>query len=380
MNSVGHPTRRPAPSVATTRGDHIVANLNAIRAHVGGRQVLVAVKADAYGHGAVEVCRLIERTGAADWLGVATVGEGITLREAGITLPILKLSMARGEEVFDAVAADLSLVVVDAESIAEASAAASTQGKTIAVHLKVDTGMRRIGCPPEQAAELARQATAAPGLKLVGVMSHLPISDVPAGEEFTRNQIALFAKVAAEVENAVGPLIKHLAASGGVLTYPEAWFDLVRPGIIAYGDYPDPQSPQSVPLLPTLEWRSTLTFVKKVSAGETVGYSRAWTAPRDTWIGTVPIGYADGYNRRFSNNARMLVNGRSCEVAGRICMDQVMIDLGPDATDQVGDVVTILGRDGDEEITTAELAERMGTIPYEVTCLITPRVGRAFVS
>jgi len=288
--------------------------------------------------------------------------------------------MARGDEVADAVAADLSLVVVDVESIAEASAAATAQGKMVAVHLKVDTGMRRIGCPPEQAVELAQRAAEEPGLKLVGVMSHLPISDVPVGEEFTRNQIALFAKTAAEVEAAVGPLIKHLAASGAILTYPDAWFDLVRPGIIAYGDYPDPASPKSVPLLATLEWRSTLTFVKQVAAGETVGYSRAWTAPRDTWIGTIPIGYADGYNRRFSNNARMLVNGRSCEVAGRICMDQVMIDLGPDATDQVGDVVTILGRDGDEEITTAELAERMGTIPYEVTCLITPRVGRAFVS
>jgi alanine racemase len=370
---------RPAPSVVTTRGDHIVANLRAIREHVDGRKLLVAVKANAYGHGAVEVARLLARTGAADWLGVATVGEGIALREAGITLPILKLSMARGDEVADAVAADLSLVVVDTESIEAASAAAIAQGRTIAVHLKVDTGMRRIGCPPEYAVELARRAAAAPGLTLVGVMSHLPISDVPAGEEFTRGQIALFSKVAADVEDAVGPLIKHLAASGAVLTYPDAWFDLVRPGIIAYGDYPDPQSPRSVPLLPTLEWRSTLTFVKRVAAGETVSYGRTWTAPRDTWIGTVPIGYADGYNRRFSNNARMLVNGRSCEVAGRVCMDQVMLDLGPDATDAVGDVVTVLGRDGEEEVTTAELAERMGTIPYEVTCLITSRPQRAFL-
>ena len=374
------PTYSPEPSVLTTRGDNIVANLRAIREHVGGRQVLVAVKADAYGHGAIEVSRLLERTGAADWLGVATVEEGVRLRQAGIGLPILKLSMARGDEVAGAVAADLSLVVVDADSIAEASAEASAQGKTVSVHLKVDTGMRRIGCPPEQAVALARQASAAPGLKLVGLMSHLPISDVPEGEQFTRDQIALFARVAADVEAAVGPLIKHLAASGGILAHPDAWFDLVRPGIIAYGDYPDPAAPKTVPLLPTLEWRSSLVFVKPIAAGETVGYGRTWTAPRDTWIGTVPVGYADGYSRRFSNNARMLVNGRSCEVAGRICMDQVMVDLGPDATDQVGDVVTIIGRDGDEEITVAELAERIGTIPYELTCLITPRVGRAFVS
>mgnify|MGYP000980250916 CR=1 FL=1 len=367
-------------SIATTRLDHLRANLDAVRARVGGRAVLAAVKADAYGHGAIEVSRMIERTGAADWLGVATVGEGLELRAAGITLPVLKLSVARGEEVAAAVAAGLTLCVVDEDSILEAGAAATALGTTASVHLKVDTGMRRIGCEPELAPSLAQRVDATPGVRLEGLFSHLPISDSPRGEEFTRGQVALFARTAREVEAARGPVpLKHLANSGAVLGHPDTWFDLVRPGIMIYGAYPDPEAARTVPLLPALEWRTRVSFVKRVPAGETVGYGRTWTAPRDTWIATVPVGYGDGYSRLLSNRGRMLVRGRSYPIAGRVCMDQTMIDLGPDTDVTVGDEVVLVGRSGTDEITTSEIAGLMGTIPYEVTCLITRRVGRETV-
>lgn len=367
-------------SIATTRLDHLRANLDAVRARVGGRAVLAAVKADAYGHGAIEVSRMIERTGAADWLGVATVGEGLELRAAGITLPVLKLSVARGEEVAAAVAAGLTLCVVDEDSILEAGAAATALGTTASVHLKVDTGMRRIGCEPELAPSLAQRVDATPGVRLEGLFSHLPISDSPRGEEFTRGQVALFARTAREVEAARGPVpLKHIANSGAVLGHPDTWFDLVRPGIMIYGAYPDPEAARTVPLLPALEWRTRVSFVKRVPAGETVGYGRTWTAPRDTWIATVPVGYGDGYSRLLSNRGRMLVRGRSYPIAGRVCMDQTMIDLGPDTDVAVGDEVVLVGRSGTDEITTSEVAGLMGTIPYEVTCLITRRVGRETV-
>lgn len=368
-----------ASSLATTRLDHIRANLDAIRARVGDRVVLAAVKADAYGHGAVEVARMIERTGAADRLGVATTSEGLELRAAGVGLPILKLSVARGNEVAAAVEAGLTLPVVDAESVAEVASAASALGTTALVHLKVDTGMRRIGCEPAAAPRLAALVDATAGVELEGVFSHLPISDSPSGEAFTRDQIALFARTAEQVEAVHGPVLKHLANSGAVLGHPDAWFDLVRPGIMIYGAYPDLEAARTVTLLPGLEWRTRVTFVKQVRAGETVGYGRTWTAPADTWIATVPVGYGDGYSRLLSNRGRMLIGGRSYPIAGRVCMDQTMLDLGPRTDVAVGDEVVLVGRDGAEEITTSEIAGLMGTIPYEVTCLITGRVARAFV-
>jgi alanine racemase len=378
-------------SVVTTRLDHIRANLDAIRARVGARLVLAAVKADAYGHGAVEVSRMIEATGSADWLGVAATEEALELRAAGVRLPILKLSMERSADgVAEAIAAGVTLTVTDEASIDAAASASARLGRQAEVHLKVDTGMRRIGCPPEDAPRLAQRVDAS-GLVLGGVFSHLPISDTPAGDDFTRAQIALFTRTAAQVEDVRGPVpLKHLANSGGVLAHPDSWLDLVRPGIICYGAYPDPASPRTVPLLPGLEWRTRLTFVKRVSAGETVGYGRTWTAPTDTWVGTIPIGYADGYSRLLGNRGRVLIGGVSRPVVGRVCMDQSMVDLGPDAPASVGDEVLLVGRttrNGDgsisvhpEAITTTELADLMGTIPYEVTCLITRRPGRAFVA
>lgn len=366
------------PTTATTLLGNIEANLLGIRARVGDRLVLAALKANAYGHGAVAVASMIERRGVADWLGVATVSEGQELREAGVTLPILKLSPTRGiDEVSHALASALTLSVVDRESVDETARVAQLLGlRGVAVHLKVDTGMRRVGVEPSGAVQLAERVVAA-GLRLQGMFSHLPVSDTPDGNDFTRAQIELFGATAAAVESAAGPVeLRHLANSGAVLGHPDAWFDMVRPGIMIYGSLPDPAAQRTVELAPGLELTTTVSFVKPVPAGDTVSYGRTWTAPADTRIATLPVGYGDGYSRSLSNRGRVLIDGRSYPVVGRVCMDQTMIEVGPDSDVEVGDRAVLIGRSGGEEITVAEVAELMGTIPYEVTCLFTERVSR----
>ncbi|MFN8119763.1 MAG: alanine racemase [Micropruina glycogenica] len=367
------------PTTARTLLGNIEHNLRGIRARVGDRLVLAAVKANAYGHGAAAVSQMIERTGAADWLGVATVEEGLQLRDAGVSLPILKFSPTRDvDDVTRALLAGITLSVVDEASIAQVAAAADALDLSdVAVHLKVDTGMRRVGAEPADAPALAASIAGHPRLRLQGVFSHLPISDSPAGDEFTRQQAALFADTAAAIEAGVGPVeLKHLANSGGVLGHPETWFDLVRPGIMIYGSLPDPLAQRTVDLRPGLEFTTRVSFVKPVAAGETIGYGRTFAAPADTWIATIPAGYGDGYSRLLSNRGRVLIGGVSYPIAGRVCMDQTMIDLGPEPVAAVGDEAVLIGRRGDAEITAENVAELMGTIPYEVTCLITQRVTR----
>jgi alanine racemase len=359
--------------------DHIVANLRAVKAHVGDRAVLLAIKANAYGHGAVPVAVAVEAAGAADWFGVATVPEGVELRRAGITLPILKLSQVFSDELEEAVRVGLVLTVVDEATVLEADRVAAAQGVTAEVHVKVDTGMRRIGVEPDRAAAIARLAEDQPHLALTGIFTHLPASDDPAQDAFTAGQLETFGRVVDEVTEAIGrrlPYI-HLANSGGVLAHPDSWGTMVRPGVMAYGHYPDPATPRTVDLLPGLTLMSRVSFVKRVRAGETVSYGRTWTAPRDTTIATVPIGYADGFSRLNSNRGHLLVNGRRYPVVGRVCMDQTMIDAGDDEI-SVSDEVVAIGAQGSEAITATEVASVMGTIPYEVTCLITPRVTRVY--
>lgn len=345
----------------------------------GDRAVLVAVKADAYGHGLVAVGRNLQAAGTAQWLGVATVGEAVALRAAGITLPILKFSITLPDEMVEALAAEVVLTVGDANNIADVAAAATQAGLVADVHLKVDTGMRRIGAEPHDVMALAQQIAAEPNLRLGGIYTHLPVSDTVEGEAFTAEQFMVLRDAANDVAALCGPLeFVHAANSGAVLGHELGDTTMVRPGIMVYGSHPAAASPGG--LEPVARWTSRLTFVKQVRAGETVGYGRTWTAPRDTWLGTVAVGYGDGYSRLLSNRGRMLVGGQSMPIVGRVCMDQTMIDLGPEAPSvRVGDDVVLLGRDGDQEITVAELAELMGTITYEVTCLISARVPRRHV-
>ncbi len=356
---------------------HIRANLEAIRQAIGPRKLLLAVKANAYGHGAVEVGRLAESCGV-DWLGVATVPEGIQLRSGGISLPILKMSPTFPQEMDAAVAASITLALSDREGARALEAVCAAQVLRSRVHLKIETGMGRTGVPVSEAPNLARMIERdCPHLHLEGVFTHLPVSDELDGT-YTRAQTQVFQDAVGQVEAALGrqPELVHCANSGGVLGHPDSWMDLVRVGIMAYGSYPDDQTPRTVPLLPGLSFVTRVAFLKKVERGTTIGYGRTWTAEGSTWIATICCGYADGFNRLFSNRGRVLIGGRSYPVVGRVCMDQTMVDLGPATEVRVGDEVILIGRSGDQEITAADWARALGTIPYEVTCQIGPRVER----
>ena len=357
---------------------NIRANLLGIRQAVGPhRKILIAVKANAYGHGAVEVSRMAQNSGI-DWLGVATVPEGLQLRDAGITLPILKFSPSFPEEMSAAVEAKITLAVCSRENAETLETAARRAGKKAVIHLKVDTGMGRVGVSIDQAPELAAFIdTQCPHIRLEGLFTHLPVSD-EADPGFTRAQIARFKATVDAVEAALGRKLDlvHCANSGAVLGHEPAWLDMVRPGIMIYGFYPDADTPRTIPLQPGLSFLTRISFLKKVAAGTTIGYGRTWVAPEDTWIGTLPAGYADGFNRLFSNRGRVLIGGRSYPIVGRVCMDQSMVNLGPETSVTVGDEVVLIGRSGDQEITVDEWAQSLGTITYEVTCQINARVQR----
>ncbi|MBK9089548.1 MAG: alanine racemase [Holophagales bacterium] len=354
-------------------------NLRAIRAAVGPeRKVLVAVKANGYGHGAVEVSRMAEATGTADWLGVATVPEGLQLREAGLRLPILKLGPTFPWEMRAAIEAGLTLAICSREEAEALAAAVAEANRPASVHLKVDTGMGRIGVSPAEAPELARLIVGLPGVVLEGVFTHLPVSDA-ADVTYTREQILRFRITAGLVQEAAGRrLLVHCANSGAVLGHDSAWLDMVRPGIMVYGFRPDPETPATIPLKPGMSLLTRVSFVKKVARGTSIGYGRTWVAPVDTNVATIPAGYADGFNRLFSNRGRVLIGGRSYPVVGRVCMDQSMVDLGPETDVKVGDEVVLMGPSGELVIPCEEWAARLGTITYEVTCQVNPRVVRIY--
>ena len=393
----------PTPTRFQVDLDALHANLATARELAGGRQVLAAVKANAYGHGLVPVARSIQERGSAEWLGIAVTDEGAQLRAAGVTLPILKFTPTLPDDLPEAIDAGITLSVGAETFINAARATAAEAGRVVDVHLTVDTGMRRVGADPADVERLARLLAESPSLRVGGIFTHFPVSDVAAGEEFTRAQLARFDEAVAAAESVLGPIeLVHAANSGAVLGHDLGRTNMVRPGIMIYGSYPDPATVPTRPLRDVGRWTSRVTFLKRIRAGETVGYGRTWTAPADTWIATVAVGYGDGYSRLNSSRAeapappevsstaaprdgtprrggRMLIDGRSYPVVGRVCMDQTMLDLGPEPPSvSVGDEVVLMGTSGTERIGVEELAALMGTITYEVTCLITDRVPRDY--
>ena len=359
---------------------NIRKNIAGIRTVMGPeRKVLIAVKANGYGHGAVQVSLMAERTGLVDWLGVATVPEGIELRKAGIRLPILKFSPAFPEEMAAAVENGITLAVAEKANIEALQGVCKAMGLQARVHLKVDSGMGRVGVAIDGAAELAVFIErSCPEMHLEGVFTHLPVSDELQQMPYTRKQIDLFKQAVAGIATALGrtPELVHCSNSGAVLGHEEGWLSMVRPGIMIYGYYPDPSTPKTIPLFPGISFLTRISFLKRVKKGTSIGYGRTWVAPEDTWIATIPVGYADGFNRLFSNCGRVLVNGKTYPIVGRICMDQSMLNLGPETNVRVGDEVTLIGRSGDQEITAYEWAQVLQTITYEVTCQINARVER----
>ena len=362
--------------------DNIRSNIESIRRRIGpGRKTLIAVKANAYGHGAVEVSRMAEEIGV-DFLGIATVPEAVQLRQAGIKLPILKFGPTFFEEIEAAIKNDVTLPICSTVSAHETQQVSANLDKKSPVHIKVDTGMGRVGVTAEQAPGLAQLIERdCPNLYLEGVFSHLPVSD-SADQSFTITQVKRFRTCVDEIEHKIGRKLDlvHCANSGAVLGHADAWMDMVRPGIMIYGYYPDKTTPHTIDLKPGLSFLTRVSFIKKVAKGESIGYGRTWVAPADTWIATIPVGYADGFNRLFSNSGRVLINGESFPIAGRVCMDQTMVALGPETKVKIGDPVVLNGKSGHNEITCDEWAEKLHTITSEITCQINSRVTRVFTS
>lgn len=361
--------------------DSLEANIRAIRRQIGPeRRLCVAVKADAYGHGAVPVSTALLAAGATH-LAVATVDEGAELRNAGIGAPILMLSPPSPEEVDATAALELEAFLSDPEEAAGLSAAAGRVGKRLPVHIKVDTGMGRVGCAPEGAVDLARAVCRLPGLRLAGTATHLSVADsaTPDDRSYTEGQLRSFAGAVEAIRAAgIDPGLVHAANSGGIIQHPESLCDMVRAGILAYGYLPDDALEGAMDLVPVMELESRISLVKRVRAGDYISYGRMWRAPRDTWIATVPVGYADGLPRRLSGQYRFVGERGARPQVGRICMDQCMVDLGPEEPWERWGRVAIFGPDPRGQ-NAADLARLAGTIPYEITCGISKRVPRIYV-
>ncbi len=348
----------------------------------------VAVKANAYGHGAVE-CAGIALACGADFLAIAAVSEGIELREAGIHAPLLLLSLCQPEEMDSLVANDITPFVFDKDYVDLLSQAVQKAGKKdYAVHLAVDTGMGRIGCYPEEAADIARHILSTGKLLLGGMSTHFAVSDSPAegDEAYTARQFARFTQAIENVKAAgINPGICHCCNSAATLEKPEYHLDMVRPGIIVYGYYPDGKPRQyyerkkmPIDLRPVMALVTQVVAIRPIKKGMSVSYGHTWTAEEDTMTGVLPIGYADGLFRRLAPHLQVAVKGKAYPVRGRICMDQCMIDLGKNPVERWSEAVLFGPKESGAVLTAQELADATGTISYEITSAITKRVPRVY--
>jgi alanine racemase len=334
------------------------------------------VKADGYGHGAVPVARAA-LDGGATWLAVALVEEGVALRDAGIDAAVLLLSEPPADAMAEVVARRLTPTLYTPQGLDALERAAADA--SVPVHVKVDTGMHRVGARPDDAVTLARRVAGSPSLRLEGLWTHLAVADEP-DDAYTAAQLAAFNEVVAELDRAgVTPELLHAANSAGAVAHPPARYDLVRCGIAVYGHAPSPDV-AAADLRPAMSLKARVSYVKRVEAGSRLSYGLRYRVDTDSVIATVPLGYADGVPRRLSAvGGEVLIGGRRLPLAGTVTMDQVMVDCGPGADVQAGDEVVLFGRQGDAEMRAEEWAGALDTISYEILCGIGARVPRVYV-
>ncbi len=350
----------------------LTRNLRRIKAKMpAGVKIMFVVKANAYGHDAALCANAAQEARAADWLGVSSVEEGLALRDAGVRLPVLILgSLYPFESVLAAVAHDLTPVVASLEAARRLAEVAQKLQRRVDCHVKVDTGMGRIGASPEAALGIVRHLASLKSVRVQGIYTHLACAENDAA--FTAEQLKRFRRVVAALSReGLRPPLVHAANSAGALKRPASRFDLVRPGLAAYGMFPGFE--------PALTLKSKIVFLKTVAKGASVSYGATWRARRPTRIATLPIGYGDGYARALSNRADVLVGGRRCPVVGRVTMDQVMVDVTEAPPARVGDDAVLIGRQGRAEIQVSELSRLTGTIPYETATALSSRVPRVGV-
>jgi alanine racemase len=354
-------------------------NYRALRARIpAGVRVLCVVKADAYGHGAVQAAARYEAIGV-DYFGVATVEEGVELRERGISSPILVMGgIMPWEETSRAFAHRLTPAVTGFGMLKKIVAETGPSVAAAGIHIKIDTGMGRLGFRPDEIPALVTQLTGLRRVTVEGVMTHFASSE--KRDDYGLKQIGLFRDVVDLLKKSrIEPQIVHMANSGAFLTYPESLFSMVRLGIMLYGSYPDLRMSGQMPLEPVLKFSSRIAAIRDFPPGSPLSYGRTFVTERPMRIAQVPVGYADGYPRALSNKGSLLIAGRRSRIVGRICMDWLLADVTdlPDAKE--GDEVVFLGRDGEEIITANELAARAGTIPYEILCGLSRRIARNYV-
>ena len=358
--------------------DRFAANLRAIRARVApGRDIFLVVKADAYGHGAVEMAAAAAAEGVSI-LGVATLHEGIQLRQSGSTLPIAVLSPLLPGEIGEAVAHRLDPTVCDLAFARALSEAAQAADRPQRIHVEIDTGMGRIGVREDEAEAFLAAVTALPGLRLASVFTHFPDAD---GEDlaFSRDQLARFGALLERLAaRGIRPPRVHAANSAGTVNLPGSWFDWVRVGLLAYGHQP-PHAQAAIALQPVMSFKSRLVQVRDLPAGVPISYARTFTTARPTRTGVVAVGYGHGYSWLLSNRGHMLVRGKRVPILGRVTMDLTMVDVTELPEASVGDEVVLFGEQGDAALTLEEVAGGSETIPYEIMCTIGKRVTRIYV-
>ena len=363
------------PTKALINHNHLRHNIQLIRNAVGMRKIMAVVKANAYGHGDVEVSRTAIEAGC-EYLGVAFIEEGIKLRKAGIIDPILVFGAHLPEYLSETINYHLELTITSHLQLEYIEKTITPKNKKLPVHLKVDTGMNRIGFTYDRFPDDFVQILKNRAIKIKGVYSHLSTAD-EEDQEYFNLQLSRFNEIVNYIKSKIGDDIQyHLANSAAIINYPQAYFNMVRPGIMLYGHPPSPQFKHNWNLKEVMSLCSKIGLIKSVRKNEPISYGRRFYTKKDTYIAVVPAGYADGINRRSSNNMNVLINGIKFPAVGTVCMDMIMINLGKNHNCTVGDEVVIFGKSGEKNISVKEISEKLVTIPYEITCNVSPRVPR----
>ncbi|NOZ63939.1 MAG: alanine racemase [Caldiserica bacterium] len=351
-------------------------NFRRVRNAIGKRKILVTVKADAYGHGIHQVSRVLEEEGV-DFLGIARWEEGAELREKGIKKPLLLLCPFLPEDADKLLRYNITPSLTSVELLPCLIKEARKRNRKIPVHINVDTGMGRAGINPEEAEKISQEITNSSNLILEGIYTHFPSADTD--KEFTRRQINSFNTLINNLcSKGIHIPIRHAANSAGILNFPDSFLDMVRPGIIIYGYYPSSQVSKSIEIMPSLYWKTKVLQIRKVEKGTSVSYGRTYFTGKTCKILTLGIGYGDGYSRCLSNQGKVILGGRKYPVVGRVCMDEVMVEVDENTPVKIGDEVMVIGKEGKAEIKVEEVAEKTGTIPHEVVSTIGKRVERIY--
>ncbi|HTP05777.1 MAG TPA: alanine racemase [Nitrospirota bacterium] len=366
------------PTAARINLQSLSHNFNEVMHRADGRKILAVVKAQAYGHGALGVSRHLVELGA-DMLGVALIEEGSELRAAGIEAPILVMGAVFPEQAETIAGLGLTPVVYDMKIARAVAEAAQKQKIKVAVHVKIDTGMGRIGIPPAAAEDFIVDLVNLRGITVQGMMTHFADADL-RDKRFASKQMDIFESLLKKLDSrGIAIPLRHAANSAAVLDYRRALFTMVRPGLMLYGYNPLEGQAAGADLRPVLSLVTRIAFLKKVPAGLPISYGRTFVTKRESMIATIPIGYADGYSRGLSNRGEAIVRGVRVPVVGRVCMDMTMLDVTEVPAVSEGDEVVLIGSQGDERITADDIAVKTGTISYEVLCGISSRVPRVYV-